>query len=162
MQPAFAAPLGRSEVDQWKSKDGRDIEGMLTYPAGLQGGARVPLVLDIHGGPAGVFVAQLHRRGLALPDRGVRRARLRHAARQPARQQRLRRRSSARPTAADWGGGDYQDLMTGVDHVIAMGVADADRARRDGLELRRLHDVVGDHPDEAVQGGVGRRRRDAT
>ena len=28
---------------------------------------------------------------------------------------------------ADWGGGDYQDLMTGVDHVIAMGVADPER-----------------------------------
>ena len=27
----------------------------------------------------------------------------------------------------DWGGGDYQDLMTGVDHVIAMGVADPER-----------------------------------
>ena len=27
----------------------------------------------------------------------------------------------------DWGGGDYQDLMTGVDHVIGLGVADADR-----------------------------------
>jgi dipeptidyl aminopeptidase/acylaminoacyl peptidase len=27
----------------------------------------------------------------------------------------------------DWGGGDYQDLMTGVDHVIKMGVADPDR-----------------------------------
>ena len=28
---------------------------------------------------------------------------------------------------ADWGGGDYQDLMTGVDRVIAMGVADPER-----------------------------------
>ena len=27
----------------------------------------------------------------------------------------------------DWGGGDYRDLMSGVDHVIAMGVADPDR-----------------------------------
>jgi dipeptidyl aminopeptidase/acylaminoacyl peptidase len=27
----------------------------------------------------------------------------------------------------DWGGGDYQDIMTGVDHVIQMGVADEKR-----------------------------------
>jgi len=27
----------------------------------------------------------------------------------------------------DWGGGDFQDIMTGVDHVIQMGVADPDR-----------------------------------
>src|SRR3990172_2819371 len=26
----------------------------------------------------------------------------------------------------DWGGKDYQDLMAGVDHVIALGVADGD------------------------------------
>ncbi|MBL8141712.1 MAG: S9 family peptidase, partial [Acidobacteria bacterium] len=28
---------------------------------------------------------------------------------------------------ADWGGGDFRDLMAGVDHVIGLGVADADR-----------------------------------
>ena len=27
----------------------------------------------------------------------------------------------------DWGGGDYRDVMSGVDHVIAEGVADPDR-----------------------------------
>jgi dipeptidyl aminopeptidase/acylaminoacyl peptidase len=27
----------------------------------------------------------------------------------------------------DWGGADYQDLMSGVDHVIAMGVADPNK-----------------------------------
>src|SRR6185369_12612220 len=27
----------------------------------------------------------------------------------------------------DWGGGDFRDLMTGVDHVIKMGVADPER-----------------------------------
>ena len=27
----------------------------------------------------------------------------------------------------DWGGGDYQDLMTGVDYVIPMGVADPNK-----------------------------------
>jgi dipeptidyl aminopeptidase/acylaminoacyl peptidase len=27
----------------------------------------------------------------------------------------------------DWGGGDYKDIMSGVDHVIALGVADPDR-----------------------------------
>ena len=27
----------------------------------------------------------------------------------------------------DWGGGDYRDLMSGVDRVVAMGVADPDR-----------------------------------
>ena len=32
-----------------------------------------------------------------------------------------------RANVKDWGGADYQDLMTGVDKVIAMGVADPER-----------------------------------
>ena len=56
----------------------------------------------------------------------------------------------------DWGGGDYQDLMTGVDHVIAHGRRRSRAARRHGLELRRLHDLVDDHADEALQGRLRR------
>src|SRR5687768_11907312 len=47
--------VGRTEVITWKSKDGKPIEGLLTYPVGYQAGQRVPLILNIHGGPAGVF-----------------------------------------------------------------------------------------------------------
>ena len=47
--------LGRTEVIRWKSKDGKDIEGLLTYPVGYQAGQRVPMILNVHGGPAGVF-----------------------------------------------------------------------------------------------------------
>jgi len=49
-------PIGRTEVVTWKSKDGKQIEGLLTYPVGYQAGQRVPLILNVHGGPAGVFV----------------------------------------------------------------------------------------------------------
>src|SRR5205814_660658 len=41
--------VGRTEVISWKSKDGKQIEGLLTYPAGYQTGQRVPLILNIHG-----------------------------------------------------------------------------------------------------------------
>src|SRR4029078_4936007 len=47
--------VGRTEVISWKSKDGKQIEGLLTYPVGYQTGQRVPLILNVHGGPAGVF-----------------------------------------------------------------------------------------------------------
>jgi dipeptidyl aminopeptidase/acylaminoacyl peptidase len=47
--------IGRTEVITWKSKDGRQIEGLLTYPVGYQAGQKVPLILNVHGGPAGVF-----------------------------------------------------------------------------------------------------------
>ncbi|HEX6285432.1 MAG TPA: hypothetical protein VFZ71_11185, partial [Pyrinomonadaceae bacterium] len=49
-------PTARTEVVRWKSADGKEIEGLLTYPVGYQNGQRVPLLLNIHGGPAGVFL----------------------------------------------------------------------------------------------------------
>ena len=48
-------PLGRTEVVRWKARDGLEIEGLLTYPAGYEKGRRYPMVLVIHGGPTGVF-----------------------------------------------------------------------------------------------------------
>ncbi|HEY3520313.1 MAG TPA: S9 family peptidase [Rhodanobacteraceae bacterium] len=43
--------LGRSETVQWKSSDGFDEDGVLTYPVDYRKGRKYPLVLAIHGGP---------------------------------------------------------------------------------------------------------------
>jgi dipeptidyl aminopeptidase/acylaminoacyl peptidase len=118
--------VGRTEVIRWKSKDGKEIEGLLTYPVGYQTGQRVPLILNIHGGPAGVFQQTF------LGGRGVYPLAT-FAARGYAILRPNPRGSSGygtefrRANLKDWGMGDYQDLMTGVDHVIAMGVADPAR-----------------------------------
>jgi dipeptidyl aminopeptidase/acylaminoacyl peptidase len=126
VQPAIGAPLGRSEVLSWKSPDGQTVEGIFTYPVGYARGTRVPLLLVIHGGPAGVFtstfigtaspypVAAFAARGYAVlrvnprGSTGYGKA-FRHA------------------NLADWGGGDFRDLMAGVDHAIALGIADPER-----------------------------------
>lgn len=119
-------PLGKTEVVRWKSKDGKEIEGLLTYPVGYQSGQRVPLILNIHGGPAGVFVQSF------IGGRGVYPLAT-FAARGYAILRPNPRGSSGygtefrRANIQDWGGGDYQDLMTGVDRVIEMGVADPER-----------------------------------
>jgi dipeptidyl aminopeptidase/acylaminoacyl peptidase len=126
VQPALPALPGRTEVLAWKSKDGRPIEGLLTYPAGYQPGARVPLVLIIHGGPAGVFTRTFVGVSTPYPIAAF-------AARGFAVLRVNPRGSSGygvefrQANLADWGVGDYQDLMTGVDHVIGLGVADGDR-----------------------------------
>jgi len=119
-------PLGRTEVIRWKSKDGKEIEGLLTYPVGYQSGQRVPLILNIHGGPAGVFVQSfLGGRGVyplaTFASRGY--AILRPNPRGSSGYGTEFRRANIQ----DWGFGDYQDLMTGVDRVIEMGVADPER-----------------------------------
>src|SRR5215510_2789133 len=119
-------PVGRTEAITWKSKDGQQIEGLLTYPVGYQTGQRVPLILNVHGGPAGVFLQSfLGGRGpyplATFASRGY--AILRPNPRGSSGYGSEFRRANLR----DWGYGDYQDLMTGVDRVIEMGVADPDR-----------------------------------
>lgn len=119
-------PIPKSEVIKWKSTDGREIEGILTYPVNYQTGQKVPLILNIHGGPAGVFqmnfvggrgvypIASFAAKGYAI---------LRPNPRGSSGYGTEFRRANFK----DWGGMDYQDLMTGVDAVIKMGVADENR-----------------------------------
>lgn len=118
--------IARTEVIRWKSKDGKEIEGLLTYPVGYQQGQRVPLILNVHGGPTGVFQqAFIGGRGVyplaTFAARGY--AILRPNPRGSSGYGVEFRRANMR----DWGGADYQDLMTGVDRVIEMGVADPER-----------------------------------
>ncbi|HEY4425464.1 MAG TPA: S9 family peptidase [Pyrinomonadaceae bacterium] len=118
--------IGRTEVVTWKSKDGKQIEGLLTYPVGYQAGQKVPLILNVHGGPAGVFQqAFIGGRGVyplaTFAARGY--AILRPNPRGSSGYGPEFRRANLK----DWGLGDYEDLMTGVDRVIEMGVADPER-----------------------------------
>jgi dipeptidyl aminopeptidase/acylaminoacyl peptidase len=48
--------LGETSVIEWRSKDGKLVEGLLTTPVGYRRGERVPLLVIVHGGPTGVFV----------------------------------------------------------------------------------------------------------
>ena len=119
-------PIGKTEAVRWKSKDGLEIEGLLTYPVGYKTGEKVPLILNIHGGPAGVFTENfIGRQGLyplaTFAAKGY--AVLRPNPRGSSGYGKKFRFGNL----GDWGGMDYQDLMSGVDHVIAMGVADPAR-----------------------------------
>ncbi len=118
--------LGRTETITWKSSDGLEIEGLLTYPTGYEHGQRVPLLVIVHGGPTGVFQERfIANRGAypiaAFASRGY--AVLRCNPRGSSGYGKDFRYANY----DDWGFGDYQDIMAGVDHVIDMGVADADR-----------------------------------
>lgn len=120
-------PLPKTEVVKWKSADGREIEGLLTYPIGYKPGQKVPFILNIHGGPAGVFTQTCVAANqgtypiAAFAEAG-------YAILRPNP-----RGSSGYGTEfrtanrEDWGGKDYQDVMAGVDQVIKMGVADENK-----------------------------------
>ena len=79
----------------------------------------------VHGGPAGVFVALVHRRARRpIRSAGFATPRLRGAAVQRAGQRRVRPELPLRANYRDWGGGDYRDILSGVDALVAKGVAD--------------------------------------
>jgi dipeptidyl aminopeptidase/acylaminoacyl peptidase len=122
----LAAPaLGETKVIHWKSKDGLEVEGLLTLPVGYDPGKKYPLILNIHGGPAGVFAEAFIGRFAVYPiaafaSRGY--AVLRPNPRGSSGYGKQFRYANV----ADWGGKDFEDDMAGVDQVISMGIADPD------------------------------------
>jgi len=113
--------IARSEPLTWKGADGWTIDGILTYPVDYRDGQRYPTILQVHGGPFGRFSKTFDNAAQIWAARGY------------AVLQGNPRGSSGRTlefgaaNLKDWGGKDFQDLMKGVDHVVAMGVADPER-----------------------------------
>jgi dipeptidyl aminopeptidase/acylaminoacyl peptidase len=113
--------LASTEEVNFKSKDGTDVHGLLTYPVGYVKGTKVPLLLRIHGGPNGQdqhsfsaerqFFAANGYAVLAVNYRGSSGRGMKYS----------------RSIFADWGHYEVEDLQAGVDHVIKMGVADSER-----------------------------------
>lgn len=117
--------LGETRTLEWTSRDGWTVEGLLTLPVGHAAGTQVPLVVALHGGPeaaktlafdpdymdytqvlAGRGYAVLwpnYRGGTNYGDRFL------------------------QGMNGDTGGGDFHDIMTGVDAVVALGIADPGR-----------------------------------
>jgi dipeptidyl aminopeptidase/acylaminoacyl peptidase len=116
--------LGASEVITWKS-DGLDIEGVLVKPVGFTPGTRYPLLVVVHGGPAG---AHLNTFRVGYGDGGQHWAGQGWAVLYPnPRGGTNYGEKFLRANIPDWGGGDYRDIMAGVDAVIAKGIADPGR-----------------------------------
>ncbi|HEX7330993.1 MAG TPA: S9 family peptidase [Pyrinomonadaceae bacterium] len=113
--------LGVTEEVGFKSKDGTQVNGLLTYPVGYVKGTRVPLLLRIHGGPNAQDQHQfsLERQIFAAHGYAVLAVNYRGSS--------GRGQKFSRAIFADWGNYEVQDLLAGVDHVIKMGVADPDR-----------------------------------
>ena len=117
--------LGETEIVKWKSSDGWDVEGILVKPVGYEAGKRYPLLVDVHGGPTGAhtngFKLGVHNGGQLWAGRGW-------AVLYPnPRGSTNYGEKFMRGNIPDWGGGDYRDIMSGVDEVIKRGIADPER-----------------------------------
>jgi dipeptidyl aminopeptidase/acylaminoacyl peptidase len=117
--------LGETKVVQWKSTDGWDIEGFLTLPIDYEEGQNYPLVVVIHGGPEGAYTKALrpHYLNNAQVFAGKGWAVLRPNYRGGSNYG----DQFIQGMNADTGGGDFHDIMTGVDYVVAEGIADPER-----------------------------------
>jgi dipeptidyl aminopeptidase/acylaminoacyl peptidase len=118
--------IGRTEVVRWRSSDGFEIEGLLTFPLGYREGTRVPTLVIIHGGPTGVFTESFIGAATQYPV-AVFAARGYAVLRPNPRGSSGYGREFRYANYGDWGGGDYRDIMSGVDALVQRGVADPDR-----------------------------------
>ena len=117
--------LGATEVITWKSKDGLEVEGVLLKPVGFDPAKRYPLLVVAHGGPAGAYVNNYRVGGL---EGGQVWASQGWAVFYPnPRGSTNYGEKFLKANVADWGGGDFADIDTGVDALIARGIADKDK-----------------------------------
>lgn len=108
-----------SQPVSWKS-DAFTIEGVLYLPPQSSRG-KVPLIVDVHGGPTGAFEDNWNALTEFLLGQGwaVLRTNPRGSTGYGA--------AFAAANKNDMGGGDYRDIMTGVDTVLAKYPIDANK-----------------------------------
>lgn len=109
----------------WTARDGLALEGVLIRPLGAKRGERHPLIVQVHGGPeahyANGWLTQYHTPGQVAAARGF-------AVFYPNY-----RASTGRGVAfskldhEDPAGKEFDDIVDGVDHLIASGLVDGDR-----------------------------------
>ncbi len=106
---------------RYKSRDGTEIEAFLTKPIGFNPSMKYPMILNPHGGPVSQYDFGFNFNAQLWAANG-------YLVLQPNP-----RGSSGYGEAfsvalfADWGVLDFQDVMAGVDSVVARGYADPER-----------------------------------
>jgi dipeptidyl aminopeptidase/acylaminoacyl peptidase len=121
----LTAALGATEIVRWESDAGVEVEGILVKPHGYMEGMRYPFVVQVHGGPTwawpNTFYANWHDWAQMLAGRG-------YAVLMPNP-----RGSTGRGVGYnnqifdDIGGGEYRDMIAGVDAMVERGIADPER-----------------------------------
>ncbi len=113
--------LQQPEIIRYKSFDNLEIEGAILKPANSQPGAKLPLIVLVHGGPTGAWSDSIETWGQLLAGHGF-------AIFYPN----IRGSTGygghfIEMNKNDWGGADFRDVMAGVDYLIAQGIADPNK-----------------------------------
>jgi dipeptidyl aminopeptidase/acylaminoacyl peptidase len=121
-----STPIATPEFVKYKSADNVEIEAALLrpthhQPTNPQPPGRTPFVVLVHGGPTGRWSDSFEPWGQLLAARG-------YAVLYPnVRGSTGYGHRFVEMNRADWGGGDFKDVMAGVDWAIAQGIADPNR-----------------------------------
>ncbi|SRR5579859_1876510 len=149
--------LGAVQNLRFKSRDGTEIHALVVTPPGFVAGRRYPTVLWVHGGPNGqskhslvldagqsepqMFAAKgyvvllINYRGSA--GRGI---------------------AFAKAIFADWGHKEVEDLLAGVNYLVAQGIADPDRLAIGGWSYGGIltdYTIANDRRFKAAISGAG-------
>src|SRR5690349_3944596 len=114
--------LGGTEVVKWKSsKDGMEIDGIVTKPVDFEPSRKYPFLLNPHGGPTGASLLTFNPTEQILAANG-------YLLLEPNfRGSTGRGEKFASANQNDWGNGDYKDDMSGVQAMVDKGWADPNR-----------------------------------
>jgi dipeptidyl aminopeptidase/acylaminoacyl peptidase len=115
--------LGEEEEITWRSKDGRMVGGVLVKPVGYEKGKRYPLIVAIHGGPASADVLNFNGGYGAQVYAGAGYAVLRPNYRGSTNYGEKHKTD----IVGNYFPPGFDDIMTGVDHLIREGIVDGDR-----------------------------------
>jgi dipeptidyl aminopeptidase/acylaminoacyl peptidase len=119
----FTTHWGKAESLTWKN-DGLNVQGWLLYPEHFDPAMRYPVIVSVHGGPAGV-------RSNAWPtthfDMSVMAALGYFVFFPNPRGSYGQGEEFTRGNIKDFGGGDLRDILAGVDEVLRRAPVDNDR-----------------------------------
>ena len=114
--------LGEEEEITWKSTDGTMVSGILLKPVGYEKGKRYPLIVAIHGGPAAADTLGFNGGYGSQVYAGAGYAVLMPNYRNSTNYgQKFKIESQG-----DYFTKGYEDIMAGVDYLIAQGIVDGD------------------------------------
>ncbi|HEX4644702.1 MAG TPA: S9 family peptidase, partial [Verrucomicrobiae bacterium] len=113
--------LIRPERYKYRSFDGMEIEAALLKPRDPDGKTKFPLIALIHGGPTGRWSDSIEAWGQLLAARG-------YAVFYPnIRGSAGYGQKFVESNRGDWGGGDFKDVMAGVEDLVKRGIADPNK-----------------------------------